>query len=107
MLWIAGSRATSTCRLTTESDGKFGKMRVSPSGNLTPAATSATRWGELTRRQRFSAIINNFNNPWLQSVGVGMRTMLSGFFSRLDLSYPIRNFEVQTPRFQVSFGYDF
>lgn len=55
MLWIAGSRAASTCRLTTESDGKFGKMRVSPSGNLTPAATSATRWGELTRRQRFSA----------------------------------------------------
>jgi hypothetical protein len=55
MLWIAGSRAASTCRLTTESDGKFGKMRVSPSGNLTPAATSATRWGELTRRQRLSA----------------------------------------------------
>ena len=25
MLWIAGSRAASTCRLTTESDGKIGK----------------------------------------------------------------------------------
>jgi len=55
----------------------------------------------------FSAVINNFNNPWLQSTGVGMRTMLFGFFSRLDLSWPIQNFEVQTPRFQVSFGYDF
>lgn len=55
----------------------------------------------------FSAVINNFNNPWLQSTGVGMRTMLFGFFSRLDLSWPIRNFEVQNPRFQVSFGYDF
>ena len=32
----------------------------------------------------FSAVINNFNNPWLQSTGVGMRTMLFGFFSRLD-----------------------
>ena len=55
LLWIAGSRATSTCRLTTESDGKFGRMRVSPSGNFTLATTSATRWGELTRRQRLSA----------------------------------------------------
>lgn len=55
----------------------------------------------------FTAVINNFNNPWLQSTGVGMRTMLFGFFSRLDLSWPIRNFEVQSARFQVSFGYDF
>ena len=55
----------------------------------------------------FSAVINNFSNPWLQSAGVGMRTMLFGFFSRLDLSWPIQNFEVQTARFQVSFGYDF
>jgi outer membrane protein assembly factor BamA len=55
----------------------------------------------------FSAVINNFNNPWLQSTGIGVRTMLFGFFSRLDLSWPIRNFEVQSARFQVSFGYDF
>lgn len=55
----------------------------------------------------FSAVINNFNNPWLQSTGVGVRTMLFGFYSRLDLSFPIRNFEVQSPQFQLSFGYDF
>lgn len=55
----------------------------------------------------FSAVINNFNNPWLQSTGVGVRTMLFGFFSRLDFSWPIRNFEIQSPRLQVSFGYDF
>ncbi len=55
----------------------------------------------------FSAVINNFSNPWLQSTGVGLRTMLFGFFSRLDLSFPIQNFEIQSPRFQLSFGYDF
>ena len=55
----------------------------------------------------FSAVINNFNNPWLQSTGVGVRTMLFGFFSRLDFSWPIQNFEVQSPRLQVSIGYDF
>lgn len=55
----------------------------------------------------FSAVINNFNNPWLQSTGIGMRTMFFGFFSRFDLSFPILNFEVQNPQFQLSFGYDF
>lgn len=55
----------------------------------------------------FSAVINNFSNPWLQSTGVGVRTMLFGFFSRVDLSFPIRNFETLSPRVQLSFGYDF
>ncbi len=55
----------------------------------------------------FSAVINNFNNPWLQSVGVGLRTMLFGFYSRVDVSAPIRNFETLSPKFQLSIGYDF
>lgn len=60
-----------------------------------------------TEGSPFSAVINNFNNPWLQSTGLGMRTMLFGFFSRIDVSFPIRNFELQNPQFQLSFGYDF
>lgn len=60
-----------------------------------------------TEGSPFSAVLNNFNNPWLQSTGVGMRTMFLGFFSRVDLSFPIRNFEVQSPQVQLSFGYDF
>lgn len=55
----------------------------------------------------FSAVINNFSNPWLQSTGVGVRTMLFGFFSRIDFSFPIRNFETLNPKVQLSFGYDF
>ncbi|PIQ47234.1 MAG: hypothetical protein COW03_16230 [Cytophagales bacterium CG12_big_fil_rev_8_21_14_0_65_40_12] len=55
----------------------------------------------------FSAVINNFSNPWLQSVGGGMRTMFFGFYSRMDVAWPIRDFTVQTPRFQLSIGYDF
>lgn len=60
-----------------------------------------------TEGSPFSAVINNFGNPWLQTAGVGVRTMFLGFFSRLDLSFPIRNFEVLSPAFQLSFGYDF
>jgi hypothetical protein len=55
----------------------------------------------------FSAVINNFSNPWLQSVGGGMRTMFFGFYSRLDVAWPIRDFNIQNPRFQLSIGYDF
>lgn len=55
----------------------------------------------------FSAVINNFSNPWLQSTGVGMRTMFFGFFSRFDFSFPVRDFKFQSPRLQISFGYDF
>ncbi|MFY0592902.1 hypothetical protein [Roseivirga sp.] len=55
----------------------------------------------------FSAVINNFSNPWLQSTGVGIRTMLFGYFGKVDMSFPIRNFSIQNPRFQVSLGYDF
>lgn len=55
----------------------------------------------------FSAVINNFSNPWLQTAGIGMRTMFLGFFSRLDFSFPIQNFNVLSPTFQLSFGYDF
>ncbi|WP_323757736.1 hypothetical protein [Roseivirga sp.] len=55
----------------------------------------------------FSGVINDFSNPWLQSTGVGMRTMLFGFFSRLDVAWPIRDFEVGNPKLQISIGYDF
>jgi len=55
----------------------------------------------------FSAVINNFSNPWIQSTGFGIRTMLFGFFSRIDLSFPVVNYQVQNPKFQLSFGYDF
>lgn len=55
----------------------------------------------------FSAVINNFNNPWLQSTGVGIRTMVFGFFGKIDMVFPIQNFSVQSPRFQLAMGYDF
>ena len=56
---------------------------------------------------QFDAVINNFNNPWLQSIGTGIRTMLFGFFSKIDVAWPIRNFQAENPRVQLSIGYDF
>jgi len=55
----------------------------------------------------FDAVINNFNNPWLQSVGAGVRTKVFGFFAKFELAWPMRNFQVENPQFMASIGYDF
>lgn len=55
----------------------------------------------------FRAEIQNFKNPWLQSYGAGIRTVLLGFYVKLDAAYPIEDNIVGKPRFYLSLGYDF
>jgi len=55
----------------------------------------------------FQARIQNFKNPWLSSYGLGLRTVLLGYYIKFDLAYPIEDYEVGKPRFFVSLGYDF
>ena len=55
----------------------------------------------------FRSEIKNYRSPWLQSFGVGLRTVMLGFFMKFDLAYPIENFERGKPKFQASFGFDF
>ncbi len=55
----------------------------------------------------FRAEIQNFKNPWLMSYGAGIRTVLLGFYVKLDAAYPIEDNVVGKPRFYLSLGYDF
>jgi Tol biopolymer transport system component len=55
----------------------------------------------------FKAVIRNYKNPWLSSVGLGLRTTLLGYYLRLDYAYPIEDYIVQDPRLSLSIGYDF
>ncbi len=55
----------------------------------------------------FKAEIQNFKNPWLQSYGAGIRTVLLGYYLKFDLAYPIEDDVVGKPRFYLSLGYDF
>ncbi len=55
----------------------------------------------------FQAVVNNFNSPWLQSYGLGARTVLLGYFVRFDLAYPIEQYSTPKPRLFVSLGLDF
>ncbi len=55
----------------------------------------------------FQATIKNFRNPFLQSYGFGMRTVLLGFYSKFDLAYPIEDGLRKKARLFVTLGYDF
>ena len=56
----------------------------------------------------FRAELKNFKNPWLQSYGAGVRTVLLGYYLKLDVAYPIEdNIVADRPRLFLTLGYDF
>ncbi|HET8859892.1 hypothetical protein [Marivirga sp.] len=57
--------------------------------------------------ENFSAVIRNYKNPWLSSLGMGIRTTILGYYVRLDYAYPIEDYIVQNPKLSLSIGYDF
>jgi len=74
-----------------------------------PFATENSVNTELIKNEGspFQARIQNFKNPWLSSYGIGIRTVLLGYYMKFDMAYPIEDYEVLRPRFFVSLGYDF
>ncbi|XOV93235.1 MAG: translocation protein TolB [Bacteroidota bacterium] len=55
----------------------------------------------------FIGEISNFQNPWLASYGAGLRTVLLGYYLKVDVAKPIRDFEVGKTRFYFTLGLDF
>lgn len=60
-----------------------------------------------TEGSPFEITLNNFNNPWLQSYGAGLRTVLLNYYVKFDVARPIRDYTVEKPRFYVTLGYNF
>jgi Tol biopolymer transport system component len=56
---------------------------------------------------QIKAQLNEYLNPWLYSYGVGMRTVMLGYYLKFDLAWPVENFQVHDPRLMVTLGYDF
>ena len=59
------------------------------------------------REGAFEIDLKNYRNPWLYSYGFGFRTMLLGYYMKLDVAYPVENYDVGDARFHVTIGYDF
>jgi hypothetical protein len=55
----------------------------------------------------FQVDVNNYLNPWLYSYGVGMRTVFLGYYMKLDVAWPVENYQVQNTRWFVTLGFDF
>src|SRR5690606_4598103 len=62
---------------------------------------------EIIEVRPFRAEIKNYLNPWLYSYGVGMRSMMLGYYLKFDLAWPVENYEVGKPRLFATFGFDF
>ncbi len=62
---------------------------------------------EIIEAGNFKARINNFGSPWLASYGTGVRTVLLGYYLKFDVAWPIEDFEVGSPKFYLTLGYDF
>ncbi len=55
----------------------------------------------------FSGEVTNYQNPFLMSYGVGARSLLFGYYVKLDLAWPYDRGELQDPALYLSLGYDF
>ena len=55
----------------------------------------------------FVIVLNNFNNPWLQSYGAGLRTVLMNYYVKFDVARPVRNYTTEDLKFYFTLGYNF
>jgi Tol biopolymer transport system component len=62
---------------------------------------------DIIKRNPFEIEIKKFLNPWLYSYGVGLRTIMLGYYMKFDLAWPVINYTVQSPRLTVTLGLDF
>lgn len=51
--------------------------------------------------------IKNYLNPWLYSYGLGMRTVMFGYYVKIDAAWPVINYQVQDTRWHITLGFDF
>jgi Tol biopolymer transport system component len=55
----------------------------------------------------FKARIQNFKNPWLSSYGMGVRTVLLGYYVKFDVAYPVEDLIRKDTKYLLTLGYDF
>lgn len=55
----------------------------------------------------FTVRIKNYLNPWLYSYGVGMRSTMLGYYLKVDVAWPVKNYEVGNPSWFITLGFDF
>lgn len=62
---------------------------------------------ETIKDSSYEIQIKNYLNPWLYSYGLGVRTVMLGYYIKCDFAWPVENYEVLKPRVFVTLGFDF
>ncbi len=60
-----------------------------------------------SRVGNFDYTVNTYESPWLQSYGLGFRTIILGYYMKTDVAWPLVNGKPSTPVLHVSLGFDF
>jgi Tol biopolymer transport system component len=55
----------------------------------------------------FQIDVKNYLNPWLYSYGVGMRSVMLGYYMKIDVAWPVENYEVGNATWFFTLGFDF
>jgi len=55
----------------------------------------------------FSAVVTNYRSPFLVSYGGGIRSLLIGYYMKLDVAWGVRDNLVQSPMLHFTLGHDF
>jgi hypothetical protein len=63
--------------------------------------------GDGVSQNPFIITVTDYSNPWLSSYGTGLRTIILGYYAKFDVAWPVRDFEVGSPRLHISLGFDF
>jgi Tol biopolymer transport system component len=84
----------------------FYDIGTSWSGKPPFSSGNAVSYEEITNGP-FTIKIKNYLNPWLYSYGLGVRTVLLGYYMKFDVAWPVENYEVAKPRLHVTLGFDF
>ncbi len=55
----------------------------------------------------FEISLKEYQNPWIYSYGAGLRTIIFGYYLKLDVAWPTENYTLKSPRAYVTLGFDF
>lgn len=58
-------------------------------------------------KSNFIIELKNYRSPWIYSYGAGFRTIILGYYIKLDVAWPVDNYDIGSPRAHLTLGYDF
>lgn len=84
----------------------FYDIGTSWSGKSPFSEEGSVNYDEVQQGQ-FLVKVKNYLNPWLYSYGVGMRSTMLGYYVKVDVAWPVKNYEVGNPAWHITLGFDF